>query len=85
MQIGALTAFLAWVIAPPQVLAGMPTSFVSAFRIEPGGEALLSELSERYLRLAGVLDDICDHVDDSAEKITLYGVREVRPQARRLL
>jgi predicted phosphate transport protein (TIGR00153 family) len=34
-------------------------------------------------RLAGVLDDICDHVDDSAEKITLYGVREVRPQARR--
>jgi hypothetical protein len=34
-------------------------------------------------RLAGVLDDICDHVDDSAEKIVLYGVREVRPQARR--
>ena len=34
-------------------------------------------------RLAGVLDDICDHVDDSAEKIALYGVREVRPQARR--
>jgi predicted phosphate transport protein (TIGR00153 family) len=33
-------------------------------------------------RLAGVLDDICDHVDDSAEKIVGYGAREVRPAAR---
>ena len=33
-------------------------------------------------RLAGVLDDICDHVDDSAEKIVGYGVREMREQAR---
>jgi predicted phosphate transport protein (TIGR00153 family) len=33
-------------------------------------------------RLAGVLDDICDHVDDSAEKIVGYGVTEVRGQAR---
>ena len=32
-------------------------------------------------RLAGALDDICDHVDDAAEKITGYGVREVRGQA----
>ena len=34
-------------------------------------------------RLAGVLDDICDHVDDSAEKIVGYGAREVREPARR--
>ncbi|HKC77801.1 MAG TPA: DUF47 family protein, partial [Gaiellaceae bacterium] len=34
-------------------------------------------------RLAGVLDDICDHVDDAAEKILGYGVRDVRPAARR--
>jgi uncharacterized protein len=34
-------------------------------------------------RLAGVLDDICDHVDDSAEKVVGYGVREVREPARR--
>jgi predicted phosphate transport protein (TIGR00153 family) len=34
-------------------------------------------------RLAGVLDDVCDHIDDSAEKITGYGVRDVREQARR--
>jgi uncharacterized protein Yka (UPF0111/DUF47 family) len=33
-------------------------------------------------RLAGVLDDVCDHIDDSAEKILGYGVRDVREQAR---
>ncbi len=33
-------------------------------------------------RLAAVLDDICDHVDDSAEKVVGYGVREIREQAR---
>ena len=33
-------------------------------------------------RLATVLDDICDHVDDSAEKVVGYGVREIREQAR---
>src|SRR4051795_2382912 len=34
-------------------------------------------------RLAGVLDDICDHVDDSAEKVVGYGVREVHEMARK--
>jgi predicted phosphate transport protein (TIGR00153 family) len=33
-------------------------------------------------RLAGVLDDICDHVDDSAEKIIGYGAREIHEPAR---
>jgi predicted phosphate transport protein (TIGR00153 family) len=33
-------------------------------------------------RLAGVLDDVCDNIDDTAEKILGYGVREVREQAR---
>src|SRR3954447_12422910 len=32
-------------------------------------------------RLSTALDDICDHVDDAAEKIVGYGVRDVRPQA----
>ena len=32
-------------------------------------------------RLITVLDDICDHIDDAAEKITGYGVREIRSQA----
>ena len=33
-------------------------------------------------RLAGVLDDICDHVDDAAEKIVGYGASEIREDAR---
>ena len=33
-------------------------------------------------RLAGVLDDICDYVDEAAEKIVSYGVRDVRDGAR---
>jgi uncharacterized protein len=33
-------------------------------------------------RLATVLDDVCDHIDDSAEKIVGYGVGEIREQAR---
>jgi uncharacterized protein len=32
-------------------------------------------------RLVTALDDICDHIDDAAEKITGYGVREIRQQA----
>src|SRR5882672_8278587 len=32
-------------------------------------------------RLVSALDDICDHVDDAAVKITGYGVREIRSQA----
>jgi uncharacterized protein len=32
-------------------------------------------------RLVTALDDICDHIDDAAEKITGYGVREIRSQA----
>jgi predicted phosphate transport protein (TIGR00153 family) len=32
-------------------------------------------------RLASVLDDICDHVDDAAEMVVGYGVREIRDQA----
>ena len=33
-------------------------------------------------RLAGVLDDVCDHIDDSAEKIVGYGVRDVHDAAK---
>jgi predicted phosphate transport protein (TIGR00153 family) len=32
-------------------------------------------------RLITALDDICDHVDDASEKVTGYGVREIRSQA----
>jgi predicted phosphate transport protein (TIGR00153 family) len=33
-------------------------------------------------RLAGALDDVCDHIDESAGKIVGFGVREIREQAR---
>jgi predicted phosphate transport protein (TIGR00153 family) len=33
-------------------------------------------------RLAGALDDICDHVDEAAGNIVSYGVESVRPAAR---
>jgi predicted phosphate transport protein (TIGR00153 family) len=32
-------------------------------------------------RLAGALDDICDHVDEAAGNILGYGVTEIRPNA----
>src|SRR5690348_8817631 len=33
-------------------------------------------------RLAGALDDICDHVDEAAGRIVSYGVGQIRLQAK---
>ena len=33
-------------------------------------------------RLAGALDDICDHIDEAAGKVVGYGVDDIREQAR---
>jgi predicted phosphate transport protein (TIGR00153 family) len=33
-------------------------------------------------RLAAAIDDVCDHVDEAADNIALYGVRVVPPDAR---
>src|SRR5579862_3777773 len=33
-------------------------------------------------RLAGALDDVCDHVDEAAGRVVSYGVSEIRLQAR---
>jgi uncharacterized protein len=33
-------------------------------------------------RLAGALDDVCDHVDEAAAKVVGFGVQEIREQAR---
>jgi predicted phosphate transport protein (TIGR00153 family) len=33
-------------------------------------------------RLAGALDDVCDHIDEAAGNIVGYGVEEVRPLAK---
>jgi len=33
-------------------------------------------------RLAGALDDVCDHIDEAAGNVLGYGIQEIRPQAR---
>jgi uncharacterized protein len=33
-------------------------------------------------RLAGALDDVCDHIDEAAGNVLGYGIEEIRPQAR---
>ncbi len=33
-------------------------------------------------RLAGALDDVCDHVDEAAGNVVGYGITEVRPAAK---
>jgi predicted phosphate transport protein (TIGR00153 family) len=33
-------------------------------------------------RLAGALDDVCDHIDEAAGNVLGYGITEIRPQAR---
>jgi putative ABC transport system permease protein len=56
-----------FVIAPPSVLEGMPASFVSAFRVEPGGERVLNELSARFPNLTIV--DVAAAVRQAQEVI----------------
>src|SRR5213593_1456744 len=34
-------------------------------------------------RLAAALDDVCDHVDEAADDIGLYGVKQIPDEARR--
>jgi uncharacterized protein len=37
---------------------------------------------EDMYRLAGALDDVCDFVDEAADNIGLYGVRNIPPEAK---
>jgi putative ABC transport system permease protein len=43
-----------FVIAPPKLLEGFPASYISAFRLPPGNERLMLELSARYPNLTVV-------------------------------
>jgi putative ABC transport system permease protein len=56
-----------FVITPPRVLEGMPVSFVGAFRIEPGSERVLNELSARFPNLTIV--DVAAAVRQAQEVI----------------
>jgi putative ABC transport system permease protein len=71
-----------FVITPPRVLAGMPASFVSAFRVEPGGEAVLNELSARFPNLTIVdvaaavrqAQDVVDQLVGAVQFIFLFAL-----------
>jgi putative ABC transport system permease protein len=43
-----------FVIAPPRLMEGMPASFISAFRLAPGREAVVNELAARFPNLTVV-------------------------------
>ena len=71
-----------FVITPPRVLEGMPTSFVSAFRIEPGEERVLNELSARFPNLTIVdvaaavrqAQDVIDQLVSAVQFIFLFAL-----------
>jgi putative ABC transport system permease protein len=71
-----------FVIAPPRVLESMPTSFVSAFRVEPGAEAVLSELSARFPNITIVdvaaalrqAQDVVDQLVSAVQFIFLFAL-----------
>jgi len=43
-----------FVIAPPRVLQGFPASYISAFRLEPGSERIMNELTTSFPNLTVV-------------------------------
>jgi putative ABC transport system permease protein len=71
-----------FVIAPPRLLEGLPTSFVSAFRVEPGGEAVLNELSARFPNITIVdvaaavrqAQDVVDQLVSAVQFIFLFAL-----------
>ena len=56
-----------FVIAPPALLADLPTSYVSAFRVEPGQEQALNELAARFPNIT--LVDVAAAVRQAQEVI----------------
>ena len=56
-----------FVIAPPAVLEPMPTSFISAFRLDPGREAVLNQLNARFPNITVV--DVAAAVRQAQEVI----------------
>jgi putative ABC transport system permease protein len=56
-----------FVIAPPALLGDFPTSYISAFRVEPGAEQVLNELAARFPNLTIV--DVAGAVRQAQEVI----------------
>jgi uncharacterized protein Yka (UPF0111/DUF47 family) len=80
-----------------EMLAGFPATRDAALRIrelEHAGDELTHEIvrllnssfvtpldREDLYALAARLDDVCDFIDEAAEDIVLYGVRQIAPEA----
>jgi putative ABC transport system permease protein len=71
-----------FVIAPPALLEGFPASFISAFHLEPGAEALVSELATRFPNVT-VIDaaaavrqaqDVVDQLINAVQFVFLFAL-----------
>jgi putative ABC transport system permease protein len=69
-----------FVVAPPSVLEGFPTSFISAFRLEPEAQAVVSELAARFPNIT-VIDaaaavrqaqDVIDQLINAVQFVFLF-------------
>jgi putative ABC transport system permease protein len=71
-----------FVIAPPALLEGFPASYISAFRIEPGAQALVSALAARFPNVT-VIDaaaavrqaqDVVDQLINAVQFVFLFAL-----------
>jgi putative ABC transport system permease protein len=71
-----------FVIAPPRLLQGLPTSFISAFRVEPGSEAQMNELVARFPNLTLVdvsaalrqAQDVIDQLVNAVQLVFVFAL-----------
>ena len=71
-----------FVIAPPRVLKGFPASYISAFRLEPGQERLMNDLTARFPNLTVVdvgaavrqAQDVIDQVINAVQFVFLFAL-----------
>ena len=71
-----------FVVTPPALLKGFPTSFISAFRLEPGAQPLVSELAQRFPNMT-VIDaaaavrqaqDVIDQLINAVQFVFLFAL-----------
>ena len=69
-----------FVVGPPSLLEGFPTSFISAFRLEPEAQAVISELAARFPNIT-VIDaaaavrqaqDVIDQLINAVQFVFLF-------------
>ena len=71
-----------FVVAPPSLLEGFPTSFISAFRLEPEAQAVIGELAARFPNIT-VIDaaaavrqaqEVIDQLIDAVQFVFLFAL-----------